>query len=102
MLKDHRTITGDSWIKFFLLRGYDYFLSRTYDYKYADASNNLDPCTREMITVPDSSVSQACYGQTEINYVIVKPAGNEFLFWKGKNFQTIYFNDDLIVFKRIK
>jgi len=102
MLKDHRTIAGDSWIKFFLLRGYDYFLSRTYDYKYADASNGLDSCTREIITVPSSDVSQACYGQTGINYVIVKPAGDEFLFWKGKNFQIIYQNDDLIVFKRTK
>jgi hypothetical protein len=102
MLKDHRTIAGDSWIKFFLLRGYDYFLSRTYDYKYADANNNLDPCTREMITVPDSNLAKRCYGQTGINYVIVKPTGDEFLFWKGKNFQTIYSNDDLIVFKKAK
>jgi len=100
MLKDHRSIAGDSWIKFFLLRGYDTFLSRTYDYKYAVTSNDLDPCTRETITVPSSSVSQACYGQAGINYVIVKPDGDEFLFWKGKNFETIYTNDDLIVIKK--
>jgi len=100
ILKDHRTIAGDSWIKFFFLRGYDYFLSRTYDYKYNDAGNGLDPCTRETIIVPNSSVAEQCYGQTRISYVIVKPAGDDFLFWKGKNFNAIYLNDDIAVFKK--
>jgi len=100
MLKDHSTIPGDSWMKFFLLRGYDYFISRTYNYKYTAAQSTLDPCSREMIIVPESSVAKGCYGQTGINYVIVKPAGDEFLFWKGQDFETIYLNDDIAIFKK--
>lgn len=100
ILKDHRTLAGDSWIKFFLLRGYDYFLSRTYDYKYNDPSNKLDPCTREVVMVPESSVSLNCYGQTGINYVIVKPAGDEFLFWKSQGFNAVYYNEDIAIFQK--
>ena len=99
ILKDHRTISGDSWIKFFFLRGYDYLVSRTYDYKYNAIDSKLDPCTREMIIVPGSSLSRMCYGQTGINYVIVKPAGDEYLFWKDEEFNAIYLNDDIAVFR---
>ena len=104
MLKDHRTISGDSWIKFFLLRGYDYFLSRTYDYKYSspDPNSQIDPCTREMIIVPDSTIARRCYGQTGINYVIVKPAGDEFMFWKGKDFNAVYLSDNIAIFSKLE
>jgi len=102
ILKDHRTVSGDSWIKFFFLRGYDYFLSRTYDYKYNAIDSSLDPCTREMIIVPGSKLADDCYGQTGINYVIVKPAGDEFLFWKGRNFDAIYLSDSIAIFKIVK
>ncbi len=100
ILKDHRSLTGDSWIKFFFLRGYDYFLSRTYDYKYNDVTskNPLDPCPREMITVPESSWSQKCYGQTQTNYVILKPQGDEYLFWKDLDFRAVYLNNDVAIF----
>lgn len=98
ILKDHRTIAGDSWIKFFLLRGYDYLTSRTYDYKYNAIDSKLDPCTREMILVPGSSLSQKCYGQTGINYVIVKPDRDEYLFWKDLNFNTVYLSDSIAIF----
>jgi|GEM_PF-457029 len=102
ILKDHRTISGDTWIKFFLLRGYDDMLSRTYDYKYNAIGNNLDPCTKEMITVPESNISEKCYGQTRISYVIVKPTGDEFLFWKGQGFNAVYLNDSLAIFSKLK
>ncbi|MFH1183135.1 MAG: hypothetical protein V1690_02645 [Candidatus Moraniibacteriota bacterium] len=102
ILKDHRTIAGDSWIKFFFLRGYDYLVSRTYDYKYNAIDSQLDPCTREMIIVPGSSLSQKCYGQTGINYVIVKPEGDEFLFWKDRGFNAIYLSDSIAIFQIIK
>lgn len=101
MLKDHSSIAGDSWIKFFLLRGYDYFISRTYDYKYVnlDPRNLVDACPREMIIVPESSISSECYRQTRINYVILKPEGDEFLFWKAQNFNPVYLSDSIAVFK---
>ncbi len=101
MLKDHSTLAGDSWIKFFLQRGYDYFISRTYDYKYEtlDPYNDTDPCPREMITVPESQLAKACYGQTQTNYVILKPEGDEFLFWKSGNFDLIYSSNTIAVFR---
>ncbi len=101
MLKDHSAIAGDSWIKFFLQRGYDYFISRTYDYKYetVDPYNTVDVCPREMVSVPDSNQSKTCYGQTQTNYVILKPKGDDFLFWKSNRFDLIYSSDSIAVFK---
>lgn len=102
MLKDHSAIPGDSWIKFFLQRGYDYFISRTYDYKYEaiDPYNKVDICPREMVIVPDSGQSQTCYGQTQTNYVILKPRGDDFLFWKSNRFDLVYSSDSVAVFKK--
>ncbi len=101
MLKDHSTLSGDSWIKFFLQRGYDYFISRTYDYKYetVDPYNEIDTCPREMIIVPDSKQSKSCYGQTQTNYVILKPKGDDFLFWKSDFFDPIYSSESIAIFK---
>ncbi|MBM3256127.1 MAG: nicotinamide mononucleotide transporter [Candidatus Moranbacteria bacterium] len=100
IIKDHRSIAGDSWIKFFVMRGYDYFLSRTYDYKYGSVDSKLDICTKETVDLPASDPATDCFGQKGINYVVLKPQGDDFLFWKEKDFKSIYFNDYIVIFKR--
>lgn len=102
ILKDHVSLVGDAWIKFFLLRGYDYFTSRTYDYKYVvyDPYNPVDTCPKDMIDVPESKVSLDCYGQTGISYVILRPKGEKFFFFRAMDFNTIYESDSVSIFKK--
>ena len=102
VLKDHVSLVGDAWIKFFLLRGYDYFISRTYDYKYEvyDPYNEVDSCPKDMIDVPESGLSETCYGQTGISYVILRPKGEKFFFFRAKDFNTIYASDSVSIFKK--
>ncbi len=102
ILKDHVSLVGDAWIKFFVPRGYDYFISRTYDYKYAvyDPYNQVDRCPKDIFDVPESSLATACYGQKDINYVILRPKGADFFFWRAKDYDTIYASDAVFIFKK--
>jgi hypothetical protein len=99
IIKDHRSIPGDSWMKLFLMRGYDYFLSRTYDYKYESIDSQLDICTKEVIDLPESNAAVDCFGQKGINYVVLKPRGDDFLFWKTRAASPVYHNDAIVIFK---
>jgi len=101
ILKDHTVLTGDNWLKFFLLRGYNYFLSRTYDYKYMEGEthSNRDSCPRDMLVVPESAKGDECYGQTKTNYVILRPGEDDFLFWRSQDINQVYSSDSVSVFK---
>lgn len=103
ILKDHANITADSWIKFFFLRGYNYLLTRTFDYKYLDPDNSgRETCTREMTIAPDSREGLSCYQKTKTGYVFLKKDYDNFLFDASDNFGKIYENDFIVIYKRLK
>jgi len=101
ILKDHVMLVGDNWLKVFLLRGYNYFLSRTWDYKYLKGGthSDRDQCPRDMMVTPDSDKAKSCYRQTQTNYVILRPGVDDFLFWKSNSLDTVYSSDAVIIFQ---
>lgn len=102
ILKDHANITADSWIKFFFLRGYNYLLTRTFDYKYLDPDNSgRETCTREMTIAPDSREGFSCYQKTNTGYVILKKDYDNFFFDTSDNFGKIYENDFIVIYRRL-
>jgi len=100
ILKDHANLKADTWIKFFFLRGYDYVLVRTFDYKYEDPTNERETCTRDMIIAPDSAEGKKCYQETGTNYLILRKDIDNFFFEFSDNFSKIYSNDSIVIFKR--
>ncbi|MBD3245260.1 MAG: hypothetical protein GF335_04700 [Candidatus Moranbacteria bacterium] len=100
ILKDHANLTADSWLKVFFLRGYDYCLSRTFDYKYEDPTSDRDPCPFYMAIAPDSSAGLECYKKTEVKYIILAKGYDNFFFEHSFNFSKVYVSDSVVIYKR--
>ncbi|MEA3273241.1 MAG: DUF6541 family protein [Patescibacteria group bacterium] len=100
ILKDHANLKADTWIKFFLLRGYNYILARTFDYKYEDPTKDRETCTRDMIVAPDSSRGKECYQETGTDYLILRKDIDNFFFDLSDNFSKIYSNDTTVIYKK--
>ncbi|MBD3238098.1 MAG: hypothetical protein GF332_00465 [Candidatus Moranbacteria bacterium] len=99
ILKDHANLVADTWIKFFLLRGYDYVLSRTFDYKYKDPTSNRDKCPFIMATSPDSTQGQECFQENQVGFIILRKGFDNYFFEKSINFSKIYESPSVVVFK---
>jgi hypothetical protein len=99
ILKDHANMTADTWIKYFFLRGYDYVISRTFDYKYED-NPDRDPCPFIMATAPDSKEGKACFEENSVDYVILKKNIDNFFFDLSDNFGKIYENETVVIYRR--
>ena len=102
ILKDHANLKADTWIKVFLLRGYNYILARTFNYKYEDPTKNRETCTRDMIIAPDSSRGKECYQETGTDYLILQKDIDNFFFDLSDNFSKIYSNDVAVIYKKNK
>ena len=99
ILKDHANMPADTWIKVFLLRGYNYLLSRTFDYKYEDPTSGRDPCPLEMATAPDAEEGLACVQETGLDYLIMRKNIDNFALNLSDNFSRIYVNNSVVIYK---
>lgn len=100
ILKDHKFLEGDTWMKLFFMRGYKYPLSRTYDRRYEDIINKRETCTRDMVLKPNSEIGQQCFAETNTKYIVLKKGYDDAVFKKSDNFQQVYSSKTVTVFQR--
>lgn len=97
ILKDHNYLSGDTWMKLFFMRGYNYPLSRGYFKRYEDSATR-EQCTNLMISDPASQKAQQCFAGTQTNFIIVNPKMDSAQFNKIKDFWQVYSSDEVGIF----
>jgi hypothetical protein len=100
VLKDHKFLKGDTWMKLFFMRDYKYPLSRTYDRRYEDTINKRETCTRDMVLKPNSEIGQQCFAETNTHYIVLKKGHDDAVFKKSPNFQQVYSSKTVTVFQK--
>lgn len=100
VLKDHIYLPGDTWMKLFFMRGYKYPLSRSLLKRYNDPTKNRETCTRDMVAIPDSTIGQECFEETNTEFIVLKNGYDTAQFEKSENFSRIYASDSVAVFQR--
>ncbi|NMC87419.1 MAG: DUF1616 domain-containing protein [Candidatus Moranbacteria bacterium] len=98
ILKDHNYLSGDSWIKLFFMRGYNYPLSRGYFKRYEDELKPREQCTNLMISLPKSNDAEKCYAGTKTNFIMINPNNDAAQFNRIKNFWQVYSSDEVGIF----
>jgi hypothetical protein len=99
ILKDHVYLTGDTWVKNFLMRGYEEPLSRSYLKRY-DPINNRETCTRDMIAIPESEIGKECFKETGVRFIILRNGYDTYQFENSENFSKIFHTREVVIFER--
>jgi hypothetical protein len=99
ILKDHIYLTGDTWVKNFLMRGYEEPLSRSYLKRY-DPINNRETCTRDMIAIPESEIGKQCFEETGVRFIILRNSYDTHKFEKSENFSKLFHTREVVIFER--
>jgi hypothetical protein len=99
ILKDHIYLTGDTWVKNFLMRGYEEPLSRSYLKRY-DPINNRETCTRDMIAIPESEIGKQCFEETGVRFIILRNGYDTHKFEKSENFSKLFHTREVVIFER--
>jgi hypothetical protein len=99
ILKDHIYLTGDTWVKNFLMRGYEEPLSRSYLKRY-DPINNRETCTRDMIAIPESEIGKECFKETGVRFIILRNGYDTHKFENSENFSKIFHTREVVIFER--
>lgn len=97
VLKDHNYLSGDTWMKLFFMRGYNYPLSRGYFKRYED-SPSREQCTNQMISAPSSPEADKCFAGTKTDFIMVNPKIDSAQFNRLKNFWQVYSSDEVGIF----
>ncbi len=100
VLKDHVNLPGDTWMKIFFMRGYEYPLSRTYDKRYNDVAKTRETCTRDMVAIPDSEIGKACFDENKVKFIVLEKGSDDFQFESSPNFSKIYNSSNVVIFQR--
>lgn len=100
VLKDHIYLAGDTWLKHFFHRGYDYPISRTFNFRYEDIMKKRETCTRDMVLKPNSEIGKQCFAQTNTRYIILKDGSDTAQFERSNNFQKVYSSNNVVIFQR--
>ena len=100
ILKDHKFLEGDTWMKIFFMRGYKYPLSRTYDRRYEDVIKKRETCTRDMVAKPNSEIGEKCFAETKTRFIVLKKGFDDAAFKKSPNFQQVYSSGTVTVFEK--
>ncbi|MFW5884694.1 MAG: DUF1616 domain-containing protein [Patescibacteria group bacterium] len=100
ILKDHVHLPADSWVKVFLMRGYEKPLSRALLKRYDDPVKDRETCTRDMISIPDSEIGKSCYEETGVEYIILRNGYDTQQFQKSENFSMIYTSENVVIYQR--
>lgn len=93
LLKDHNYLSGDSWIKSFFMRGYNFPLSRGYFKRYSDDTKSREQCTNFMISQPNGDEAQKCYAGTKTDFVMIDPKIDSAQFQRINSFWQVYESD---------
>lgn len=102
VLKDHNYLAGDSWIKLFFMRDYNFPLSRGYFKRYEDTTKSREQCTNFMITEPNNTEAQKCFTGTRTNFLMINPQLDSAQFQRMKEFWQVYSSDAVGVFYKAK
>ncbi len=100
ILKDHNYLEGDSWMKIFFMRDYEFPLSRGLLKRYEDPLNPRETCTRDMISIPESEEAKACFAETGVEYIVLKKGYDTANFENSPNFSPVYVSNSVMIFKR--
>jgi hypothetical protein len=100
ILKDHNYLEGDSWMKIFFMRDYEFPLSRGLFKRYEDPLNPRETCTRDMISIPESEIAQQCFAQTGTKYIVLKKGYDTANFEASENFSKVYVSQSVVIYKR--
>lgn len=95
VLKDHNYLSGDSWIKLFFMKDYNYPLSRGFFKRYEDETKQREQCTNLMISTPNSSEAKLCYDGTRTDFIMLNPTMDSSQFSRLKEFWQVYAADDI-------
>lgn len=98
ILKDHNYLSGDSWIKLFFMRGYNYPLSRGYFKRYEDEAKPREQCTNLMISLPNSDEAKKCFNGTKTDFIMINPMTDSAQFKRINDFWQIYASDEVGIF----
>lgn len=98
ILKDHIYLKGDTWVKLFLMRGYNQPLSRTNLSRYDDPVKPRETCTRDIIADPDNTIGKKCLEETNVQYVLLKKNRDEQNFKKSPNWSKVFSNQQTVIF----
>lgn len=98
ILKDHNYLSGDSWIKLYFMRGYNYPFSRGFFKRYQDETKPREQCTNLMISVPNGPIAQKCFKGTGTDFIMIDPKMDSAQFRRLNDFWQIYSADDVAVF----
>jgi hypothetical protein len=102
ILKDHNFIeSGDTWMKLFFNRGYNYPFSRSFFKRYED-NPNREQCTLAMISTPNTALGEQCYQELGVRFIVVNPKYDRAQFQKSSAFSLIYHSPDIAVFEHAK
>jgi hypothetical protein len=97
ILKDHVHLSGDTWIKLFFMRDYNYPLSRGNLKRYSD-SPGREQCTNLMISMPSSREAKECFAGTQTDFIMINPSTDSAQFNRLKNFWQVYSSNDVGIF----
>jgi len=98
ILKDHNYLSGDSWIKLFFMRGYNYPLSRGYFKRYEDETKPREQCTNFMISLPNGPEAKQCFSGTKTDFIMINSKIDSGQFTKLREFWRIYSSDEVGIF----
>jgi hypothetical protein len=102
ILKDHNFIeAGDTWMKLFFNRGYNYPFSRSFFKRYED-NPQREQCTLAMISTPNTTFGKQCYQDLNIRFIVVNPKYDRAQFQKSPSFSLIYHSPDIAIFEHLK
>lgn len=98
VLKDHNYLSGDSWIKLYFMRDYNFPFSRGFFKRYQDETKPREQCTNLMISNPNTLEAQKCFEGTGTDFIMVDPKMDSAQFRRINNFWQIYSANDIAVF----
>lgn len=100
VLKDHIYLEGDTWMKLFFMKDYNYPLSRSYLRRYEDIAKERETCTRDMIAIPNSETGEKCFEETKVKYIVLKNGFDNAQFEKSTDFSKIYASSNVVIYQK--
>ena len=90
VMHDHINIPGDSWIKLFFLRDYNYPFYRALLFRYDRATDKQEKCTLYIFSKPDSAEAKQCQEDLNVRAVLVDEKLDGQQFQHFKNYWKVY------------
>ncbi len=90
IVHDHINILGDSWIKLFFMRDYNYPFYRANLFRYDRITDKQERCTLEVISHPNTRESTACMKDINIRALLVNETVDGQQFKHFKNYWQVY------------